>query len=144
MGLFSSNKNGKNGTKINTKSSMQNKKSKKTTPFDVPKTVQDSIPYLGVYENGIFQNDAETFSKIYKIPDINFLTEDNDKQREIFDGFAEFIGSFGPDVHIQQVIFNKTIKPAELEDKVLMKTQNDKLNEYREEMKPKSFSVLMR
>ena len=53
MGLFSSNKNGKNGTKINTKSSMQNKKSKKTTPFDVPKTVQDSIPYLGVYENGI-------------------------------------------------------------------------------------------
>ena len=29
MGLFSSNKNGKNGTKINTKSSMQNKKSKK-------------------------------------------------------------------------------------------------------------------
>ena len=134
MGLFSSNKNGKNGTKINTKSSMQNKKSKKTTPFDVPKTVQDSIPYLGVYENGIFQNDAETFSKIYKIPDINFLTEDNDKQREIFDGFAEFIGSFGPDVHIQQVIFNKTIKPAELEDKVLMKTQNDKLNEYREEM----------
>ena len=65
MGLFSSNKNGKNGTKINTKSSMQNKKSKKTTPFDVPKTVQDSIPYLGVYENGIFQNDAETFSKIY-------------------------------------------------------------------------------
>ena len=43
MGLFSSNKNGKNGTKINTKSSMQNKKSKKTTPFDVPKTVQDSI-----------------------------------------------------------------------------------------------------
>ena len=37
MGLFSSNKNGKNGTKINTKSSMQNKKSKKTTPFDVPK-----------------------------------------------------------------------------------------------------------
>ena len=48
MGLFSSNKNGKNGTKINTKSSMQNKKSKKTTPLDVPKPVQDTIPNLRV------------------------------------------------------------------------------------------------
>ena len=46
----------------------------------------------------------------------------------------ELLSSFGPEVHVQQVIFNKTIKPAELESKVLMKTQNDKLNEYREEM----------
>ena len=105
MGLFSSNKNGKNGTKINTKSSMQNKKSKKTTPFDVPKTVQDSIPYLGVYENGIFQNDAETFSKIYKIPDINFLTEDKPE----WEGTATELVSQLPDMQIQANVLSRKL-----------------------------------
>lgn len=136
MGLFSSNK--KSGT--NTKSASgnaantKNKQMKKSPLTDVPKTVQGSIPYLGVYENGIFQNDENTYSKVYKIPDMNFLIEDTERQKEIFGNFMELLSSFGPEVHVQQVIFNKTIKPAELESKVLMKTQNDKLNEYREEM----------
>lgn len=136
MGLFSSNK--KSGT--NTKSASGNaantkgKQAKKSPLTDVPKTVQGSIPYLGVYENGIFQNDENTYSKVYKIPDMNFLIEDTERQKEIFGNFMELLSSFGPEVHVQQVIFNKTIKPAELESKVLMKTQNDKLNEYREEM----------
>lgn len=136
MGLFSSNK--KSGT--NTKSASGNaantksKQMKKSPLTDVPKTVQGSIPYLGVYENGIFQNDENTYSKVYKIPDMNFLIEDTERQKEIFGNFMELLSSFGAEVHVQQVIFNKTIKPAELESKVLMKTQNDKLNEYREEM----------
>lgn len=136
MGLFSSNK--KSGT--NTKSTSGNvantksKQAKKSPLTDVPKTAQGSIPYLGVYENGIFQNDENTYSKVYKIPDMNFLIEDTERQKEIFGNFMELLSSFGPEVHVQQLIFNKTIKPAELESKVLMKTQNDKLNEYREEM----------
>ena len=71
---------------------------------------------------------------MYVIPDINFTIENTDKQKEIFGNFMELLSSFGPEVHIQQVIYNKSIKPAELEKKVLMKSQNDKLNEYREEM----------
>lgn len=123
MGLFSSNKNSKN-----------NKKGKTSSPLDVPKTAQDSIPYLGVYENGIIQITENTYSKMYNIPDMNFLIEDTEKQKEIFGNFMELLSSFGPEVRIQQVIYNKTIKPAEFEAKVLMKSQNDKLNEYREEM----------
>lgn len=124
MGLFGSNKNSKNNSK----------KGKAPSPLDVPKTAQESIPYLGVYENGIIQTSENTFSKMYTIPDMNFLIEDTEKQKEIFGNFMELLSSFGPEVQIQQVIYNKTIKPAELEAKVLMKSQNDKLNEYREEM----------
>lgn len=123
MGLFSAKSN--KSTK---------KKGKQVNPLDVPKTAQDSIPYLGVYENGIFQISEHQFSKTYAIPDMNFLISDLDSQKSVLLKFMEFLGSFGPEVHIQQVIYNKTIKPAELEDKVLMKIKNDKLNEYREEM----------
>lgn len=123
MGLFGSKKTGKNA-----------KENKKENPLNVPKTAQDSIPYQGVYENGIIQINENLFSKMYVIPDINFTIENTDKQKEIFGNFMELLSSFGPEVHIQQVIYNKSIKPAELEKKVLMKSQNDKLNEYREEM----------
>lgn len=123
MGLFGSKKTGKNA-----------KENKKENPLNVPKTAQDSIPYQGVYENGIIQINENLFSKMYVIPDINFTIENTDKQKEIFGNFMELLSAFGPEVHIQQVIYNKSIKPAELEKKVLMKSQNDKLNEYREEM----------
>lgn len=120
MGLFSK----KNKQNIN----------KENNPLNVPKTAQESIPYLGVYENGIIQVTDTLFSKMYYIPDINFLIENTEKQKDIFGRFMELLSSFGPEVHIQQVIYNKTIKPSEMENKILIKTRNDKLNEYREEM----------
>ena len=128
MGLFSSN------NKSDTAAKGKTKGKKKENPFEVPKTAHDSIPYQGVYENGIIQVSDNLFSKVYEIPDMNFLIEDTERQKEIFGNFMELLSSFGPEVHIQQVIYNKSIKPAELEAKVLMQTRNDKLNEYREEM----------
>ena len=44
---------------------------------------------------------------MYVIPDINFTIENTDKQKEIFGNFMELLSSFGPEVHIQQVIYNK-------------------------------------
>ena len=52
MGLFGSKKTGKNA-----------KENKKENPLNVPKTAQDSIPYQGVYENGIIQIN-ENFSAV--------------------------------------------------------------------------------
>ena len=135
MGLFGSNKKKAAPAKTAPKAASKNtNKKKKENPLDVPKTAQQSIPYQGVYENGIFQLEEGLYSKLYVIPEMNFLIEDTERQKEIFGNFMELIGSFGPEVQIQQVIYNKTIKPAELEREILMKARNDKLNEYREEM----------
>ena len=130
MGLFSTSKKAPN-TK-NAKSAKTTKR--KENPLQVPKTAQESIPYQGVYENGIIQTGDTQFARMYNIPDINFQIVDTDQQKEIFGNFMELLSSFSPETHVQQVIYNKTIKPSELEAKVLMQTQNDKLNEYREEM----------
>ena len=85
------------------------RKIKKKIPLNVPKTAQDSIPYQGVYENGIIQINENLFSKMYVIPDINFTIENTDKQKEIFGNFMELLSSFGPEVHIQQVIYTKAL-----------------------------------
>ena len=103
-------------------------------PLTVPKTVQQSIPYKGAYENGIIQVDNDTFSKMYRLSDLNFAIESNDEQKKIFGRFMEFISSFGPEVHIQTLIYNKSINNADLEQNILIPLRNDQLNEYREEM----------
>ena len=73
MGLFSS----------TSKTAGKNKKNtKKKSPLEVPKTAQDSIPYMGVYENGIIQVDENSYSKAYVIPDMNFLLKIQKSRRK--------------------------------------------------------------
>lgn len=112
----------------------QKKGNQKEDPMNVPKTAQDSIPYSGVCENGTIQLDATHYSRMYNIPDTNFIISDTESQKDTFGKFMEFIGSFGPEITIQQVIYNKTVKQSEMESKVLIRSKNDKLNEYRDEM----------
>ena len=113
---------------------LDNTKKTPKEPTRIPKTVQDSIPYLGAYENGIIQVSARGYSKMYALSDINFSIESMDEQRAIFGKYSEFIGSFGPEVQMQVVVHNKSISSSEFEQNVLIGMKNDSLNEYREEM----------
>ena len=70
-------------------------KAQSAEPIKIPRTVQESIPYLGAFENGIIQNDLRTYSKMYALPEINFVIESYDEQKKIFGRFMEFLGSFG-------------------------------------------------
>lgn len=106
----------------------------KEDKITIPKTVQQSIPYLGVYDNGIMQLDSRRYSKIYGLEEVNFCIESDERQRSIVMNYMDFLQSFGPDVEIQIVIYNKTINSAEFEQKMLIPTRNDMLNDYREEM----------
>ena len=47
----------------------QNKKNKKKKT-KVPKTVQQTIPYIYAYQNGIFEIEEGVFSKSYALEDI--------------------------------------------------------------------------
>lgn len=109
-------------------------KAQSAEPIKIPKTVQESIPYLGAFESGIIQNDLRTYSKMYALPEINFVIESYDEQKKIFGRFMEFLGSFGPEVQIQMLVYNKSISSAEFEQKILLEMKNDKLNSFREEM----------
>ncbi len=113
---------------------LDNTKKTPKEPTRIPKTVQDSIPYLGAYENGIIQVSARGYSRMYALSDINFSIESMEEQRAIFGKYSEFIGSFGPEVQMQVVVHNKSISSSEFEQNVLIGMKNDSLNEYREEM----------
>lgn len=123
---------------IITKENKNKKKVKKhkkrgNNGLKIPRTVQESIPYEAVYQNGIIEIEPGIYSKSYKIEDVNFQIASDDEQENIFNRYIDFLNSFDSDVKLQLCIFNRNMNITEVEDKVLIKMQNDELNEYRDE-----------
>lgn len=109
-------------------------KKKKKASFKIPKTVQQSIPYLAVYEEtGIVEIEDGVFTKAYLLKDINYQIAKMQEQEEMFVRFGEFLNSFDPSVRFQIVIINKNMDQEEFEIKTLLKSQYDSFDDLREE-----------
>lgn len=127
----------KKGKSSNPKAGKDNKKnskkgSKKNT-ISIPKTVQDTIPYVAVYKNGIIEIEPGVFSKSYEIEDVNFAVATDDEQENIFKRYMDFLNTFDSDVQLQLTIFNRNIDEEHVRKKILIPFYRDQLNEYREE-----------
>lgn len=107
---------------------------KKKTKTVIPATATESIPYKAVYENGVVQLDDYTYSKAYVLNDINFSIESDEQQKQIIRKYMEFLSSFGDEVNVQILVYNKTMNTSEFEQLVLIQPRQDGLNEYREEI----------
>lgn len=114
------------------KKTAKNKKGNKQ-PLKIPKTVQDTIPYLAIYKNGIVEVDRGIFSKSYRLEDVNFKIATDEEQRNMFDRYVDFLNSFDSDVHLQLTIFNRNMDEGHVQEKILIPYHKDNLNEYREE-----------
>ncbi len=112
--------------KINSK---QNKQQKK-----IDKSTQDCIPYVAVYKNGIIENKPGTFSKSYKLHDVNFLTATDQEQVDYLIEFGDLINSFGWEIKAQFTIYNQSIEPDKVKKDILLPLQRDNYNDFREEM----------
>ena len=72
----------------------------------LPKTAQETVPYVNVYKNGVIESMPGYFTKSYKLTDINFRVASNEDQIKIFDKYKEFLASLGTDTSLQVVINN--------------------------------------
>ena len=128
--LSSSNSNSASNTKNGKVAASKKKKSS----FKIPKTVQQSIPYVAVYEDtGIIEIEDGVFTKAYLLQDINYQIAKMQEQEEMFIRYGEFINSFDPAIRFQIVIINKNMDQEEFELKTLLKAQYDVLDPLREE-----------
>ena len=118
----------------NKKQQKSSGKKKKKLSFKVPKTVQQSIPYIAVYEDtGIVEIEEGVFTKAYLLKDINYQIAKMQEQEEMFIRYGEFINSFDSSVRFQIVIINKNMDQDEFEIKTLLKPQYDVFDPLREE-----------
>lgn len=108
--------------------------SKKKQSFKIPKTVQDTIPYYAVYEDGgLIETEKGTFTKSYKLKDINYQIARTQEQEEMFVRYEELLNSFETPMTFQISIINKNMDPESFERQVLLRPQYDKFDPLREE-----------
>ncbi|MFV0363686.1 MAG: hypothetical protein ACK5LL_11475, partial [Suipraeoptans sp.] len=109
------------------------KKNKKEKKQHISKTAQQSIPYQEVYPNGMIMIEPGLFSKSYFLDNMNFETENEEKQESILEKYGKLLNKFGHNVIIQINIFNRKTSELKVEEKFFIKPKNDNLQEYREE-----------
>ncbi|MGM8299620.1 VirB4-like conjugal transfer ATPase, CD1110 family [Clostridium perfringens] len=99
----------------------------------IPRTVQQTIPYINHTIDGIFEVEKGKFSKAIEFEDINYQIARQDDQERMFLQYCNFLNYFDSNTEIQINITNKNININDFEDKILLKNKNDGLDEYREE-----------
>lgn len=114
---------------LNKKStSMKRRRNIKTV---IPKSVQDSIPYIADYDEGITEPNPNKFSKMYRLKDINYKTGREEEQVNIFCRLGEFINYFSEEMSFAFCIDNRAISKAEQEKKVFCRVTGDNYDRHR-------------
>lgn len=100
----------------------------------VPKSTQDTIPYIADYDNGIFEIAEGRFSIVFTFDDVNYQISRREEQEAMFFRFGEFLNYFSPEVECQIVINNRNVDLNQLKESILIDEEvGDGIDEYRAE-----------
>lgn len=113
----------------------ENKKmeKRKKVKTNIPKTSQDTLPYITDFDNGLFEVEDGVYSKTYRLKDINFKNVKVDEQEQIFLRWGEFLNYFGEEIYVSVTIDNRVVSESEMYENVHYKAQNDDFDIHREE-----------
>lgn len=106
---------------------------RRTAKTVIPKSTQQSIPYIGDYEEGLFEITPNKYSKVYRLKDINYKTGREEEQVTIFVKLGEFLNYFSEEMRFAFVIDNRVVSKAEQERKVFKKMKGDRYDRHRKE-----------
>lgn len=124
---------------------MAENKNKTSAPVKkkrVPTDTYETIPYRGVYQNGIIEDYDGHFSKSYLIPDVNFDVEEEQRQETMIVDYEKLLNAIDNKMTGQLLVINRNIDPDEVRNNILFKPKSDGLNEYRSEFNNFIMSIL--
>lgn len=99
----------------------------------IPKTAQQTLPYVRVADDSIIEVAPGRFSRTYAFDDVNYQIAKQEDQEDIFLRYCSILNSFDINVDVQVTIMNNKINREDFEDIVLLKMQGDEYDEYRKE-----------
>ena len=102
---------------------------KQKSPFkkitQLPKTAQDTIPFIEVYDNGLFLVDDNKYTLIFAFENIDYILIRDTEQREVYNKYMKLLNSLPTDISYQEFIMNTDIDLASLE-KVLIPPESNR------------------
>lgn len=100
----------------------------------IPDDVISSIPFKGVYPNGVIETRKGHFTRSYELEDVNFRTAHEEEQMGMYIHFCEMLNSFDQNIRWQFNIINKETEKINTLKNLIIPPQKDGLNVYRKEM----------
>ena len=101
--------------------------------FKIPRMVQDIIPILVIWKDGITMEGKGKFSKTWVFCDINYAIASRENKERMFLKYSEVLNSLDSGATTKITINNKKFNKADFEEQIMMKWRGDKLDEYRDE-----------
>ena len=99
----------------------------------IPRTAQQSIPYLRMFRDGICQVTKTFFSKTIQFYDINYQLALNEDKTTIFENYCDFLNYFDSSISVQMSFINQQMDVKEFEKSIDIPEQDDDFNAIREE-----------
>ena len=100
---------------------------------NIPQSVQQSIPYLNMYQDGICQVTSTFFTKTIRFFDINYLLALAEDKTMIFENYCDFLNYFDSSVSVQLSFLNQKVDITEYEKSINIPYHDDAFNDIREE-----------
>ena len=97
---------------------------KKKKKIRIPQSAQDTIPFIEVYENGLFLTTEDTYTLIFAFTNIDYTLMRENEQSNIYEGYQQILNSLPTDIRYQEFIMNKNINKTQLE-RALLPTKKD-------------------
>lgn len=103
-------------------------------PKKGPHTVQETIPFQRMYQDGICRVTNTYFSKSIQFQDINYQLAQNEDKSGIFDGWCDFLNYFDSSLRIQLSFHDLTGSTEEFEQSLQIQDKEDGANNIRHEL----------
>lgn len=100
----------------------------------IPKTAQDSVPYVEAYENGVFQVEPGVFTQTFQFDEISFKTKSDEEQNRIYEAYMKFLNSTKPKEDLFISIVNLKDSAEEKAKNLVSPLKGDDFDVYRREM----------
>ena len=101
--------------------------------YRVPRGVQDIIPVRRIFGDGIFLMGKDQYSKSFRFEDINYAVASREDQETMFLEYSDLLNSLDSGATTKITINNRKLNRKDFERRILMKEEDDGLDEYRRE-----------
>ena len=113
--------------------SLFGRKQKSVEPDAIPTTVEQAIPILDVWEDGIFLVGRNLWSKTFRFTDINYATASGEDKEGMFFAYSEILNAFDAGAMTKITLNNRRLNQTRFRETHLLALQGDSLDRYRSE-----------
>ena len=99
----------------------------------IPKSAQQTIPYVEMCRDGICKVNSRLYTKTIRFYDINYQLAQNEDKTAIFENWCDFLNYFDSTIFVQLSFINQRTNINEFKKSIRIPEQDDAFNDIRSE-----------